>query len=42
MQQISTSRAIANRVQRQRLRQYEVEKYPTRACDRHLREERSK
>ncbi|MDZ8067545.1 MAG: hypothetical protein RMY64_18285 [Nostoc sp. DedQUE08] len=31
MQQISTSRAIANRVQRQRLRQYEVEKYPTRA-----------
>ncbi|WP_322698435.1 hypothetical protein [Nostoc sp. DedSLP03] len=29
MQQISTSRAIANRVQRQRLRQNEVEKYPT-------------
>jgi hypothetical protein len=29
MLQISTSRAIANRVQRQRLCQYEVEKYPT-------------
>ncbi|MDZ8134856.1 MAG: hypothetical protein RM049_06080 [Nostoc sp. DedQUE04] len=31
MQQIPTSQAIANRVQRQRLRQYEVQKYPTRA-----------